>query len=332
MRGSRSGEALLAGDVGGTKTILALYDSDDVRAPVAVRSYDSRAAEGLEPMVDDFLSGGAPPHAASFAVAGPVVDGFVHVTNLPWTVSAGELASRFGFSRIDLLNDVEALGWAVTTLRSNELEALQGGRVLPRGAVALLALGTGLGEGYATGSGADRAVHASEGGHADLAPADPLQLRLLASLWRDFQHVSVERACSGSGLPRIYRFLVQDEGREGNPEVRREIAAAEDPTPAIVRAATEGRCAACEEAVSLLCDLLAAEAGNLALKILATGGVYLGGGLAPRLLPFLRTARFRDAFLAKGRFSALLESLPVSVILASNAVLWGAALRGMLRD
>jgi glucokinase len=323
---------LLAGDVGATKTVLALYDSDDVRAPTAVRSYDSRAAQSLESMLDDFLSCEATPHAASLAVAGPVVDGFVRVTNLPWVVSARELSSRYGFARTDLLNDVEALGWAIAALHPNELETLQEGDPSPGGPMALLALGTGLGEGYVTGSRPQRIVHASEGGHADLAPANPLQSRLLASLWRDFEHVSVERACSGSGLPRIYRFLVGDEGRDGDPDVEREIAAAADPTPAIVLAAVEGRCEACQEAICLLCDLLAAEAGNLALKILATGGVYLGGGLAPRLLPFLRSTRFSEAFLAKGRFASLLRTLPLRVILASEAVLWGAALRGKPLD
>jgi glucokinase len=332
MGGWRSGRDLLVADIGGTKTTFAIYDSSDIRAPRATRTVDSRAARDLDSILDDFLAGGPPPGSACLAVAGPVVDGAVRVTNLPWVVSARDLAERYAFARVDLLNDVEALGWATKVLRTEDLVTLQEGRADPAGPVAILSLGTGLGQGYATGAPNARDVHASEGGHADLAPATPVHTRLLADLQREFGHVSVERACSGTGLPRIHRFLLSEGALHEEPSVAREVAAAADPTPIIVREALRDTSAACRESVALLCDLLAAEAGNLALKVLSTGGVFLGGGLAPRLLPFLKAARFRDAFLAKGRLSPLLAAMPLRVILSPDAVLWGAALRGMLHE
>jgi glucokinase len=212
------------------------------------------------------------------------------------------------------------------------MAVLQKGQVDPSGPLGILALGTGLGEGYVTGGREAPHAHPSEGGHADFAPTTPQQVRLLESLWREHTHVSVERACSGIGLPRVYRFLVTEEGRTENPAVAAEIAIAADPTPVVVQAALDGRSPVCHEAVALLCDVLAAEAGNLALKLLSTGGIFLGGGIPPRVLPFLRTPRFRAAFLAKGRFSSFLERVPVLVVLPPHAVLWGAALRGMLRE
>jgi glucokinase len=325
---------LLAGDVGGTKTTLALYDAEDVRVPRVARTYDSRTVERFDALVEAFLGDcNAPaPTAASFAVAGPIVERSVRITNLPWGLSGPDLASHFHFERVGLINDVEALAWVASTLRPDEVVAIQKGQVDPSGPIGVLALGTGLGEGYLTRSqGAPRA-HASEGGHADFAPTTPQQTRLLESLWREHEHVSVERACSGIGLPRIHRFLVTEEGWTEDPKVGAEIAAAADPTPVVVQAALAGRSAVCHEAVALLCDIFAAEAGNLALKLLSTGGIFLGGGIPPRVLPFLRAPRFRKAFLAKGRFSAFLERVPVLVVLPPHAVLWGAALRGMISE
>jgi glucokinase len=326
--------SLLAGDVGGTKTTLALYDTEDARAPRVARTYDSRNVERFDALVEAFLVDcDAPaPAVASLAVAGPIVEHSVRITNLPWEFSGHQLMSRFHFKRVTLVNDVEALAWAVPTLRPEEMDVIQKGHADPSGPIGILALGTGLGEGYLTrGHDAPRA-HPSEGGHADFAPTTPQQTRLLESLWREHKHVSVERVCSGIGLPRIHRFLVSEEGWAEDPAVGAEIAAAADPTPVVVQAALAGHSAVCHEAVALLCDILAAEAGNLALKLLSTGGIFLGGGIPPRVLPFLRAPRFRTAFLAKGRFSAFLERVPVLVVLPPQAVLWGAALRGMISD
>ena len=324
-----SDPALLAADVGGTKTTFALYDGRDVRAPRAQRTYQSSDAP-FDVLLARFLDGAPAPASACLAVAGPVVGRSVRVTNLPWSLSASELEARFSFTRVDLLNDVEALSWATAGLRSDEVaRVVQEGQLELEGPVAVLALGTGLGEGFLVGRGDARRAYPSEGGHADFAPTTALQARLLASLWPQFQHVSVERVCSGTGLPRIYRFLANVERYREDPDLATEIASAVDPTPLIVRAAESSRSSACREAVALLCDILASEAGNLALKLLATGGVYLGGGMAPRLLSFLQSPRFRDSFLAKGRFASFLERVPVRVVLPADAVLWGAALHGM---
>jgi glucokinase len=326
--------SLLAGDVGGTKTTLALYDTEDARAPRVARTYDSRTVERFDALMEAFLGDcDAPaPTLASFAVAGAIIDQSVRITNLSWGLSGPDLASRFRFRQVSLINDVEALAWAIPILRPEEVDVLQKGQIDPGGPIGILALGTGLGEGYLTrGREAPRA-HPSEGGHADFAPTTPQQTRLLETLWREHKHVSVERGCSGIGLPRIHRFLVTEEGWAEDPAVAAEIAIAADPTPVVVQAALAGRSAVCHEAVALLCDILAAEAGNLALKLLSTGGIFLGGGIPPRVLPFLRAPRFRNAFLAKGRFSAFLERVPVLVVLPPHAVLWGAALRGMVSE
>jgi glucokinase len=280
-------------------------------------------------VLEDFLSGEPPPAAATLAIAGPILDRAGQITNLSWGVSGPDLAARFALDRVELLNDVEALAWATSALYPSELATLQEGRPDSRGAVAVVALGTGLGMGYLTGGPAALQAHPSEGGHADFAPTTPLLSRLLAGLWREFDHVSVERVASGLGLPRIHRFLVTEEAWTETPAIADALEGAADPTPVIVRAATSGESAACRESVALLCDIVAAEAGNLALKVLATGGVFLGGGMAPRLLPFLRESRFREAFCAKGRFSRMLEQVPFRVILPPEAVLWGAALHGM---
>ena len=325
---------LLAGDVGGTKTTLALYDTEDVRVPRVARTYDSRTVERFDSLVDAFLGefGASPTAVASFAVAGPIVEQSVRITNLPWGLSGPDLASRFHFGRVSLVNDVEALAWAISALRPEEVDIIQTGQADPTGPIGVLALGTGLGEGYLTrGPEAPRA-HPSEGGHADFAPTTPQQTRLLENLWREHKHVSVERACSGIGLSKIHRFLVTEEGWAEDSAVGAEIAAAADPTPVVVQAALEGRSAVCHEAVALLCDILAAEAGNLALRLLSTGGIFLGGGIPPRVLPFLRASRFHEAFLAKGRFSPFLERVPVLVVVSPQAVLWGAALRGMVSE
>jgi glucokinase len=331
MKHPRPSNTLLAGDVGGTKTTLALYDGDDVRRPRVARTHDSRTIETFGVVLNGFLAGEPLPAAATIAVAGPVVDDAAQITNLSWGLSKRDLAARLSTSRIELLNDVEALAGAVGVLQPEEIAPLQKGSADARGATAVLALGTGLGMAYITRAPHTLVphVHPSEGGHADFAPASALQERLLASLWHEFGHVSVERVASGLGLPRIHRFLVAEERWPEDAATSAAIAAAADPTPVIVAAALSGRSAACREAVCLLCDVVAAEASDLALTFLATGGVFLGGGLAPRLLPFLRDVRFLAAFRAKGRFASLLERVPVSVILPSEAVLWGAALSAM---
>ncbi len=325
------GSVVVAGDVGGTKTILAAYDTEDVRAPSFTRTYESRTLSGLDEALADLLGRGPRPVAAAFAVAGPVHDNAAQITNLAFRVDGPRIAARFSIPSVEVLNDVAALAVAVDALTPDERTTLQDGVEDPTGPRAVLALGTGLGMAYVTHDGGTMRVHPSEGGHGDFAPSAPLHDRLLARLRREFDHVSVERIASGLGLPRLHRFLIEDEGWCEDPTVLAALASATDPTPTIVHAALSGASPVCREAVALLCDAVAAEAGNFALKTLATGGVVLGGGLAARLLPVLAQPRALAAFRAKGRFTPWLAGLPVRAVIVPDAILWGAALRAMRR-
>ena len=320
---------ILAGDIGGTKTVLGLYPSDDAAGstPIVTETYPSRSYPDLESILTAFRENHPDPvAAASFAVAGPVRGKRAEVTNLPWTIDAATISREFGFGHVDLWNDLEALAASVPHLPASSLHTLASGRPATQGAIAVLAPGTGLGQAFLAWNGSRYAAHPSEGGHADFAPFDPITTRLLTFLWDRFDHVSVERVCSGSGLPDLYRFLRDGEGLAEDSAMADRIAQCDDPTPCIVDAALEQESALCLRTVELLTRILAAEAGNLALKTLSTGGLYLGGGMPPKLLPFLDSDLFRTAFLAKGRFAGLLDEMPIHVILDPRAVLHGAAL------
>lgn len=321
---------LLAGDVGGTKTVLALYPcASEADRPSVERAYASRDHGDLESIVESFLSEGKGPVVrACFAVAGPVVGSKARLTHLGWEIDGRRIAQRFAFDQAILMNDVEAIARSIPLLSPLDLLTLRPGERDPRGPIAVIAPGTGLGEAYLTWDGERHESYPSEGGHADFAPTDDLQFELLKFLREEFGHVSVERVGSGSGIPNVYRFLRDCRGMEESMELAEQLAHADDPTPIIVAAAVHSRSRLCEEALRTFVSILGAEAGNLALKLLATGGIYLGGGLPPRILPFLRDDRFLAAVRAKGRFEPLLERIPVHVILAPRAVLLGAAQRG----
>ena len=320
---------ILAGDIGGTKTVLGLYAVDDAvgSPPIVTETYPSRSHPAFESILVAFREAHPDPVAiASFAVAGPIQGRRAEVTNLPWTIDAAAIEQDFGFDRVDLWNDLEALATSVPHLPASALHTLAPGRPTPRGAIAVLAPGTGLGQAFLIWNGSQYAAQPTEGGHADFAPTDRIGMRLLAFLWDQFDHVSVERVCSGSGLQNLYRFLCEREGIAEDPSVAVQIVQCDDPTPCIVQAALAQESALCVRTIELFTRILAAEAGNLALKTLATGGLYLGGGIPPRLLPFLDSDLFRDAFLAKGRFAGLLADIPIHIILDPRAVLHGAAL------
>jgi len=323
---------LLAGDIGGTKTELALYTAEGgPRAPHAQARFPSANYPGLSAIVREFLAEtGASVEAACLAVAGPVVAGQAKITNLPWAMSEAELSGEFGLRAMHLLNDLEAIAWAVPTLEPADLTTLNTGVPIARGAIGVIAPGTGLGEAFLTWDGTAYRAHASEGGHADFAPADALQAGLLAELLRKADHVSYEHICSGIGLPTIYGYL-RDSGHV--PEAPALIAAltgAADATPAIVAGGMDpaGPDPLCRATLDLFVAVLGAEAGNLALKVLATGGVYVAGGIPPRIAPLLEDGRFMGPFQRKGRFAALLAAMPVYVI-TSNAALLGAAHHGL---
>jgi glucokinase len=323
---------LLVGDIGGTKTSLALYSGEHGPfGPAAEATYPSAQYTGLDVMVRDFLSeiGGA-ADSACFGVAGPVVEGRATITNLPWVLDESELAAALGTPSVRLLNDLTAIACALPFLSSEELHTLNAGDPAPKGALAVIAPGTGLGEAFLTWDGARYLPQPSEGGHASFAPVSSTQVELLRYLFGRFAHVSSERVCSGSGIPNIYAFL-RDSGQAPEPAwLAMQIAAAPDPTPVIVRAALETPQpdALCMATLETFVTILGAEAGNLALKVLATGGVYLGGGIPPRLLRLLEHPAFLETFRGKGRMADLLDRVPVHVILNPKAALLGAACWG----
>lgn len=324
---------LLAGDVGGTKTVLGLYDADDgPRQPRVELTFASREYPGLAEIVGDFCHAtGESFDAACIGVAGPVVGREATVTNLQWTVSVANLQSTLGVEHVRLLNDLQAIGHAIPLLGSADLYVLNRGQPESAGSMAIVAPGTGLGEAFLTVADGRLAVHPSEGGHADFAPSTPEQVLLVQHVMRRFGHVSCERVCSGSGIPNLYAYL-RDSGRYEEPAwLARRLAESDDPTPVIARYAlgVEPQPAICVATMDLFVAILGAEAGNMALRVLATGGVYLGGGVPRRILPALEKDIFLEAFQAKGRMSAFLERIPVRVITNNRAALIGAAHVGL---
>ncbi len=316
---------ILAGDVGGTKTSLALYRREGgglLRDRMA--TYRSREHAGLDSILRDFLSGEAAVERACVGVAGPVEDGRCKLTNLAWEVDEASLRRTLGVREAYLVNDLQATASSLPFLRKSDRAMLQEGGTDPRGNMAVLSAGTGLGEGFLVDSGTGYVPLASEGGHVDFAPRDEREMRLHAFLRAKHGRVSVERVLSGPGLHDVYRFLREEERRTEEPGIAAEVAG-EEPQHAIVRHGLAGGPGACAETVRIFCSLYGAEAGNLALQYLATGGVYLGGGIAPAILPALRRGEFLSAFLDKGRMRNLLSRVPVTVILDPAAPLLGAA-------
>lgn len=302
---------ILAGDIGGTNTRLALVDGDP-RDPAAVEIYPSGAHSSLEEIVRAFLAAhGAEPAAASFAIAGPVRDGRVQVTNLAWSVDAASLASTLRLDRVQLLNDLEANAWGLPVLRPEDFHVLNRGAPDSTGNAAVCSAGTGLGEAGMYWDGARHHPFACEGGHADFAPLTKQQEGLRDHLAGRYGHVSYERVCSGPGLVNIYEFL------GGSPSLE---------APDISERALAGSDGTAVAALEMFVEIYGAEAGNLALKLMATGGVYLGGGIPPRILPKLEEGAFMRNFTAKGRFADLLAGVPVRVILNDRTALMGAAL------
>jgi glucokinase len=323
---------LVAGDIGGTKTDLAIYSLESgPHAPLAQAEFHSADYHSLQAMVSEFLAQAKISVAyGSFDVAGPVIDGHVKTTNLPWVMDEISLAKDLNLKSVHLMNDLEAVARAVPVLRAIDLVTLNEGQPVPKGTIAVIAPGTGLGESFLTWDGSQYLAHSSEGGHSDFAPTDERQIHLLEYMLQRFDHVAVERVCSGIGLPNIYEYLRDAEHIPESPEVAELIASAKDHTKAIVEAAsdTNKRSQLCRDTIKTLVSILASEAGNLALKVLATGGVYLAGGLALHVLDALKEPEFMQAFTKKGRFKELMGHIPVHVITA-QAALVGAASFGL---
>jgi glucokinase len=320
---------LLAGDVGGTKTDLAVYSPEaGPYSPLTQAEMPSADYPSLQALVTEFLSGvKIPIERASFDVAGPVINGFAKVTNLTWVMDEASLAKDLNLKSVRLINDLEAVARAIPILRAGDVITLNAGDPVRGGAIGVIAPGTGLGESFLTWDGSKYVSHSSEGGHADFAPTDERQLRLLKYLLERFDHVGFERVCSGIGIPNIYDYLHEIERIPEDPKIARLIASAKDPTPVISNAALDPGHPSklCAATIDLFISILAAEAANLAVKVLATGGIYLAGGIPLHMLKVLTGPRFMESFRRKGRFAQIMERIPVHVILTSAALVGSAA-------
>jgi glucokinase len=317
---------ILAGDVGGTKVHLALYDfAEGKLTHTRDKQYPAKEYSGLEEIVKEFL-GADRVSAACFGVPGPVRDGRLRLTNLPWTLDSRELAKNLGIDHVFLINDLEANGYGVAELGPAQIYTLSEGDASQIGNRGLIAAGTGLGEGILAWNGRIHVPYPSEGGHTDFGPRNEEEIELLRFLQRKYDgRVSYERVVSGMGLTNIYEFLRNGRGMEEPKWLAEKIAAAQDPNSVITEMALSAKSEICAKALDMMVSIYGAEAGNLALKVLSVGGLYVGGGIAPKILEKLKDGTFLKAFQDKGRLSQLLINMPVRVILDSGSALMGAA-------
>lgn len=317
---------ILAGDVGGTKVHLALYDFTDGKLRYTREErFPAREYSGLEAIVKEFV-GGDEVSAACFGVPGPVRDGRLRLTNLPWTLDSRELTLSLGIPHVFLINDLEANGYGIAELTSKQIHTLTEGDTSQIGNRALIAAGTGLGEGLLIWNGHTHVPYPSEGGHADYSPRNEDEIDLLRFLKQKYNgRISWERVVSGMGMTNIYEFLRDVRGMEEPRWLAEELAAEGDPNSVITEAGLAAKAEICEKTLDMFVSAYGAEAGNLALKVLSVGGLYIGGGIGPRILEKLKDGTFLRAFQDKGRLSQLLINMPVRVILESRAAVLGAA-------
>src|SRR5271170_1540721 len=324
---------ILAGDVGGTKVHLALYDFANGRLhPIRDQKFPAHEFGSLDDVVHKFLAGdgpnatqGADILAACFGCPGPVRDGRLKLTNLPWMLDTRDLVKSLSIPHISLINDLEANGFGIPELAPDKIFTLHAGNPEADGHAGLMAAGTGLGEALLIWNGTKHRPIPSEGGHSDFAARSNREIALLEHLRSTLKgRVSWERVVSGLGIKNVYAFL-RDVEKISEPGWLHDRMVAEDPNVVISQCAEDGSSSLCFETMKMFCGAYGAESGNIALKVLATGGMYLGGGIAPKILKTLRNGTFMQAFLDKGRLSPLLESIPVRVILDDTCALLGAA-------
>ena len=317
---------ILAGDIGGTNARLAYFQPQNGRFQlVSERVFPSREHRGLGEIVTRFLDeSGTRPEAACFGIAGPVRNGRVETSNLPWVIEQGALANQIHLAATLLINDLEASAWGIGALGSEDLVTLNPGAGSVAGNQAVIAPGTGLGEAGLFWDGTRHHVFACEGGHTDFAPQGELQIELLRFLVKRFGHVSYERILSGPGLVNVYEFLCAS-GREKESPTLSAAMQSSDPAAAISRAALSGDDPLASRALDLWIAVYGSETSNLGLKIMSTGGLFLAGGISPKILPRLKATLFMEAFLDKGRMRHLVEAMPVHVVTNEKAGLLGAA-------
>jgi len=317
---------ILAGDIGGTKTNLAYFASEgDNLTLITAKSYASKQHSSLRDIVQKFTAQYKERiTAAAFGIAGPVIDGRCETTNLTWIVDSREIAQVLGLQSVGLINDLEATAYGTLQLGEHDKLVLNAGKARARATIAIIAAGTGLGEGGLAWNGTQYRALPSEGGHTDFAPRNELEIDLLRFLLQRYQRVSYERLVSGPGFYNIYEFF-RSRAEYTEPVWLTEQIRSGDPSAAVSQAGVEGKDEACVESLETFVSIYGAETGNLALKLLSTGGVYVGGGIAPKILSKIQQGSFMKSFTSKGRYATLMSNIPVHVVLNDRTALYGAA-------
>jgi len=330
---------ILTCDIGGTKTNFGIFSSDastnfhlKLNNDTFKTFLNSNYSDPQASLREYLSTVQFKVNKAVIAVAGPVTGGKAKITNLPWVIKKEQLKKVLNISQILLINDLEAIAYGALLLKSGEKHTINDGKPVSNATIAVIAPGTGLGESFLTWNGSRYLAHASEGGHGDFAPTNALEIELLNYLLDKFDHVSYERVCSGTGLQNIYEYLKMT-GKVKEPSwLAEQLATAKDPTKLIINASLDRKnpCKICNMTVNMFVNILGAEAGNLALKTMAKGGIYLGGGIPLRILSILDHEQFMKSFRNKGRMSKMLENIPVHLILNTKVSLFGAAYYGLI--
>jgi len=318
---------ILAGEIGGTRTRLAAFQTEGNRLEhVVERIYQSQEQDGLAGILSQFVKQeGIPVHSACFGVAGPVRGGRSRISNLPWTIDARELAAQLKLNSVGLLNDLEAYAYGIDALESKDFFTLSEGSEEAEGNRAVISAKTGLGVAGMYWDGFRHHPFACEGGHADFAPKDELQMQLLAHLQKKFGRISCERILSGPGIRNIYEFL-RDAGKIEEPQwLREQLATAKDQPAFISQLALEGKAEICAKTLAIFVSVFGAEAGNCALHYMSTGGIFIGGVIAAKTITRMKDSGFMQAFLDKGRLESILKDIPVRIVLNDDCGLIGAA-------
>jgi glucokinase len=318
---------ILAGDIGATHSRVAAFRPEGNKFPLVVEKiYDSQDYGGLADIAGSFIrSEGIPAQTACFAVAGPVRSGVSKISNLPWTIDSKELARQLRLNNVALINDLEAYAYGIDSLGSADFITLHPGSEDAEGNTAVISASTGLGEAGLLWDGVRQHPFACEGGHADFAPRNELQIELLKSLLTKFKTVSYERILSGSGIKNVYDFLRETKRQEEPDWLREQMTASKDPAALISQLALEKKAPICQQTMSIFVSVYGAEAGNCALKFMSLGGMFIGGSIAAKNIPLMQGPEFLEAFFGKGRMRPLLEDIPVKIVLNDDAGLLGAA-------